>query len=169
MINFEDSYLLRINASFEKKGKNPVTTLICKFHSFIVTIYETKKNILNFNEHQRVEFFNLFECNVKYLISVDINLKEIDLINMNVTNPVTRNYLVKEKNDLINRKDGVGFFLNKIRNGFSHGLIQPSNNERLWKGIKIWNINESKVKDFEVILTNEEMKIIIRFLTRHLK
>jgi hypothetical protein len=146
MINFEDSYLLRINASFEKKGKNPVTTLICKFHSFIVTIYETKKNI-----------------------SGDINLKEIDLINMNVTNPVTRNYLVKEKNDLINRKDGVGFFLNKIRNGFSHGLIQPSNNERLWKGIKIWNINESKVKDFEVILTNEEMKIIIRFLTRHLK
>jgi hypothetical protein len=53
------------------------------------------------------------------------------------------------------------WFLPKIRNAIAHQNIEPRNDSenKKWTGVKMWNWNEhNKKKDFEIELTNEELK-----------
>ena len=49
-------------------------------------------------------------------------------------------------------------FLNKMRNGIAHQNIMPINRDRIWHGIRIWNINGNGIKDFEVEFKISELK-----------
>ena len=50
------------------------------------------------------------------------------------------------------------WFINKIRNGIAHQNIESINDNDLWIGLKLWNTNNDKIKDFEIIFTIEELK-----------
>ena len=54
-------------------------------------------------------------------------------------------------------------FVKKIRNGVSHQNIMPMNQDRVWKGIRIWNLDQG-VKDFEVEFKISELKKFALFL-----
>jgi hypothetical protein len=50
------------------------------------------------------------------------------------------------------------WFLTKIRNAIAHQHIEPINKDEKWTGVKMWNEPTDGIKDFEIELTNTELK-----------
>jgi len=52
------------------------------------------------------------------------------------------------------------WLVQKLRNGIAHQNIEAINENNVWKGVKIFNVNNDKVKDFEIIFTIEQLKAL---------
>lgn len=80
---------------------------------------------------------------------VDLPDNEIDLLsNVTIIN-------IKRKADLTSKPKS--WFLVKIRNGIAHQHIKDIIEDGKWTGIKLCNL-KNKIKDFEIILTEKELK-----------
>lgn len=49
-------------------------------------------------------------------------------------------------------------FLSKIRNGIAHQHIESISYDDIWEEVRLWNVKDSKIIDFEIIFTIEELK-----------
>jgi hypothetical protein len=52
------------------------------------------------------------------------------------------------------------WFLTKMRNAIAHQHIEPINEDEKWKGVRMWNESANGIKDFEIVLTSDELKNI---------
>jgi hypothetical protein len=50
------------------------------------------------------------------------------------------------------------WLLNKIRNGIAHQNIMPTSENKKWQGIRIWNYNQSGLKDFAIEFNVNELR-----------
>lgn len=50
------------------------------------------------------------------------------------------------------------WLVTKLRNGIAHQNIQGINENEKWIGVRIWNENKNKQKDFEIIFQIDELK-----------
>jgi hypothetical protein len=50
------------------------------------------------------------------------------------------------------------WFLKKMRNAIAHQNIDPINENGKWTGAKMWNETKDGIRDFEISLTNTELK-----------
>jgi hypothetical protein len=53
-----------------------------------------------------------------------------------------------------------GWFLHKMRNAIAHQHVDSQNENEKWVGVRMWNETNAGVTDFEMELTNEELKDI---------
>ncbi len=59
----------------------------------------------------------------------------------------------------------ASWLLGKIRNGIAHQNIEAINSNGKWNGVKIWNHDKQKRKDFEIEFTNFELKDFTLFIS----
>lgn len=58
-------------------------------------------------------------------------------------------------------------FLKKLRNGIAHQHIKGLNDHGIWAGIKLWNINNIGVINFEMTLTTQELYSLAKYIAEH--
>ncbi|TRX33993.1 HEPN family nuclease [Flavobacterium restrictum] len=139
--NFED---------FKNRDLESTLLLNCLL-GLIVVVSENEKNG-NKSLKGKIDesFLNFIPQKIGFLIK---SQHKKDLTEIELTNIQTE---VGHRNDLT--KFEKLWFVNKIRNGIAHQNIEGINENDLWIGIKLWNTNNEKTKDFEVIFTMEELK-----------
>jgi hypothetical protein len=64
---------------------------------------------------------------------------------------------IGHKDDISLQFDKQDFLL-KIRNGIAHQHIEGISRDGIWEKIRLWNVKDSKIIDFEIIFTIEELK-----------
>jgi len=150
--------LLEHYQHFEDKDRE-VTFLLNCLLGLIITIAENKKREETiFKGNIDEQFLSLIPDRVGFIDSKKLN---IDLTEKDLTE-VTIN--VGHKNDL--KKKAKSWFLNKIRNGIAHQNIEQINEDEKWIGVRLWNIDYDRKKNFEIIFTIEELKKLAIELSR---
>jgi hypothetical protein len=126
--------------------------------------------------NSKLEVTFLINCLLGLIVVVAENNKEINISQI-LNNIPKIGFLDKEASntstqELINRneititikhkeclaKKGGQWFLTKLRNAIAHQNIEPINEEGKWTGVKMWNKTNGGIKDFEIELTNDELK-----------
>lgn len=115
----------------------------------IVFVSENNKNPINIIDN---EFINYLPDAFGFTSNP---ITDIDLTDLNSTQILFQIY---HKNDLISQEKTKKWFISKLRNGIAHNNIEAINTEGKWTGLRLWNSNWNKVKDFEIIFTAEELK-----------
>lgn len=57
--------------------------------------------------------------------------------------------------------------LKKIRNGIAHQNILGINENGIWAGVKLWNINKSGEINFEMTLSTEQLYSLATYISKH--
>ena len=89
------------------------------------------------------DFLNLIPDEVGYIENYK-NINSLSLIgNTNISIPILC------KNNMKNKMQS--WYVNKIRNCIAHQNIEAINENQKWEKVRMWNINPSMGRDFEVI------------------
>ena len=126
-----------------------VTFLMNCLLGLIVTVSE--------EENRKLKVFkgkidDNFICLVPKKIGFVKEIQE-DLTDMSVTK---LNVQVGHWDDL--KREDKFWFLNKIRNAIAHQNIKGMNENEKWVGVSLYNETNSKIKDFEITFTIEELR-----------
>ena len=153
--------LLENNYSDFKKNDREVTFLLNCLLGLIISVSELeKKSKISNNEQIDGDFFNCIPEKIGFIIN---SLPTPDLLNdSNFTTQIGHKTDLKSQNKI--------WFVNKLRNGIAHQNIEDINEDDNWVGLKLWNENNIKVKDFEIVFTIEDLyKMAIQIATEYLQ
>lgn len=146
-----------------------VTFLINCLMGLIITTYEkiekTKNTIFNrplsdpeiiLKVPPKKSYIKIAEALTKF----KENINEIDFINAKKEHEINGvNIEILDCSDM-----RLIEFLNKIRNAIAHQHVDPIDNRGKWHAIKIWNISDLGIKNFEAEFTTHELKEFALFI-----
>ncbi len=141
---------------FEQKDREVTFLLNCLLGLIITSFENAPKDKGLFNSEIDGEFLELLPDEVGYL---KIGQIEEDLISEETKNI---NLKIYHKSDLRGEINKLNI-IRLIRNAIAHQNMEAINEDGNWIGIKIWNMNR-KVKNFEAIFSNNEIKVLANYI-----
>lgn len=146
-----------------KDEDSEVTFLLNCLLGLIVSVSENEKKS---NKTFKGKIDDDFLLNLPDKIGFIINNSNDNEISN--TNLFEINTKIGHKDDLKTRTKL--WFINILRNCIAHQNIQAINDDTKWVGLKLFNTNNSDVKDFEIIFTIQELKdLSIKIAEEYLK
>ncbi|SHK16423.1 hypothetical protein SAMN02745216_02992 [Desulfatibacillum alkenivorans DSM 16219] len=144
---------------FLEKDKE-VTFLLNCLLGLIVTVSENPDRDSPFSGDIDDEFFNVIPNQIGY-----IQFNELDVGNLCDTQVTsTPGLSVKHKIDLKNNMK-KSWFIRKIRHAIAHTNIEPLNQHGSIVSVRLYNITKSKIKDFEIIFTVDQLRVFALYIS----